>query len=475
MNTTPRFAVESCASSVASEKSSQTMPVRVMKGAERIWSSFMKGRPVGILTIIAVLSIVTGLGFFFRFQDFYTQDSYSYIIPAANLLAGHGFTDVGGNPETVRTPGYPVFILAILWCKLNLKYMIMLQHMFRVLLIVCTSAFAFHVTANRRQTFVTGLFLCFDLPLLEAANSVMAEILFTLILMAAVWLLSMEPERPRPLVASLASGTLAGMAVLIRPVALFFFIPAIVYLLIVRRQSRVRATLAFFAAFAVCPLLWATRNYIQTDGFTVSSIGGLNMLLYRAAGAVAIEDTGGFDRNFDIRQHQLEEEACGHLEKLYGKSCSELNDTQKAKYFETFGREVLMRHKAAYLKLALRGTAFMMLGGDATRLASLTTISPSRSRKILLLYSLPAFCLGLLGLLKLWKTNRSFFFLVFLVVSYFVVVSAGAEAYSRLRVPIEPLYSLVVAAGAEVILNRCLKSPLDVDGGTQAGTCGISE
>src|SRR6185503_18029799 len=45
--------------------------------------------------------------------DFFYPDSFTYLTPALNLLRGHGFT-TEGDPETLRTPGYPVFLLPFL-------------------------------------------------------------------------------------------------------------------------------------------------------------------------------------------------------------------------------------------------------------------------------------------------------------------------------------------------------------------------
>jgi hypothetical protein len=65
----------------------------------------------GILGLAAALAILTSFFYFRHFHDFYTNDSRSYIDPAANLLGGHGFTDERGYPDTHRTPGYPLMIL----------------------------------------------------------------------------------------------------------------------------------------------------------------------------------------------------------------------------------------------------------------------------------------------------------------------------------------------------------------------------
>src|SRR6266403_787809 len=64
-----------------------------------------------ILEFTAVLATLTSCIFFWRFHTFYAPDSPTYVIPAANMLTGHGFINSAGFPETNRTPGYPLLIL----------------------------------------------------------------------------------------------------------------------------------------------------------------------------------------------------------------------------------------------------------------------------------------------------------------------------------------------------------------------------
>jgi len=122
---------------------------------------------------------------------------------------------------------------------------------------------------------------------------------------------------------------------------------------------------------------------------------------------------------------------------------------KKSELFAHLGRKIILQHPFAYLKLASRSAALMMLSGGPDSLAEITGISPHVALRLLLIYTLPVFCFSILGLLQLWKENRVFFYLSFLTIFYFVVVSSGAETNSRFRVPIEPIYAILVAIGIE--------------------------
>lgn len=420
---------------------------------------FSTRRPRGIrslLGLIGLLALAINLLYFARSSNYLSPDSSSYIIPASSLNTGHGFTGSDGRPETNRTPGYPLLIALFLRAGVNLRYLVLLQHLMLVILTMATAAAAFQVSSSRRQTLIAGVLLSIDLPMLAAANAILSEILFTVILTAALWLLwtgsraSEQPWSGRLVL----SGLLTGASVLIRPISLFFFLPVALYLILARRQSRLRAVLAFTLAFACFPLMWATRNYRESGSFAVSSISGSELLCCRAAGVLALNDPGDFNANVTKRRAQLEDMACKQLKTLYGKDCSELSFVQRSDYYMRLGRKVLMQHPVSFLKLALRGAAVLVLDGGSSALEEMTGIHQHVGTRLLLIYTLPAFCLAAVGLLGLWNRSRQLFYLTFLTLAYFVGISAGADSYSRYRVPIVPVYAILIAAGVDALLKH---------------------
>lgn len=410
---------------------------------------------VGILILIATLASLASLLYFAHFHDLYTDDSPGYIRPAANLLAGNGFTDAQGYPDTLRTPGYPLVILPFLWAHLDLKYLVLFQHLLRVLIIAATAAFAFQLSGSRRQALLVGILLSIDLPFLRSANNVMTEIVFTLLLGIALKLLWTESIKSDDrMIRYVAAGLICGATVLIRPVSIFLFVPVAIYLLVVRRSRGWLAAFAFSAAFLCLPLAWAARNEVRTGYFGVSSISGYSILQYRAAGVLAINDPGDFYGNLDKRQIELEAQACQDLQRLRGMDCAQMSDPAKSAYFAQFGRRIVARHPLAYIKLALRGLGMMMLTGSPASLSGITGLSFSVAAKILLLYTVPCLGLAVWGLKEFWNRNRAFFWLAALIIGYFVAVSSGAETFARFRIPILPLYSILIAQGLDSAWQR---------------------
>src|SRR5882724_8977671 len=407
----------------------------------------------GILILIAALASLTSVLYFAHFHDLYTDDSPGYIRPAANLLAGNGFTDAQGHPDTFRTPGYPLIILPFLWAHLDLKYLVLFQHLLRVVIIVATAAFAFQL--SRRQALLVGILLSIDLPFLRSANNVMTEIVFTLLLGIPLKLLWTESiKSSQRMIHCVAAGLICGATVLVRPVSIFLFVPVAIYLLLVRRSRGWLAAFAFSAAFLCLPLAWAARNEIRAGYFGISSISGYSILQYRAAGVLAINDPGDFYANLDKRQIELEAQACQELQRLRGTDCAQMSDPAKSAYYAQFGRRIVARHPLAYIKLALRGFGMMMLTGSPASLSGITGLTFGVAAKILLLYTVPCLGLALWGLKEFWSRNRGFFWLAALIIGYFVAVSSGAETFARFRIPILPLYRILIAHGLDSAWQR---------------------
>jgi hypothetical protein len=71
----------------------------------------------------------------------------------------------------------------------------------------------------------------------------------------------------------------------------------------------------------------------------------------------------------------------------------------------------------------------------------------------LIVMTIEAF-LSLAGAVYWFRRNRKLLWLSALTIIYFVGVSAGAETYSRFRVPIMPIYATLVAGGVYLLGSR---------------------
>jgi hypothetical protein len=135
-------------------------------------------------------------------------------------------------------------------------------------------------------------------------------------------------------------------------------------------------------------------------------------------------------------------------------ACEQLSVSIRSAYYSKVGVGILVRHPFAYLKLALRGSGMMMLTGSPASLSGITGLNFNVVAKLLLLYTVPCLGFAVFGLKQYWTSNRAFFWLAFLIIGYFVVISSGAETFARFRVPVLPLYSILIALGLDSAWQR---------------------
>ena len=394
---------------------------------------------VAVLTNFAYLILSNG--------DFYYPDSFTYLAPARSMLSGAGFLDDSNLVETIRTPAYPL-LLALFGART--LPIIILQHLINVALALGIYIFAASRTANRLIALVASLLFAIDVPTIHYANKLLTETTFAALLYV-LFLLALH----RPNVVAL--GLLTGVLVLVRPIAIFFFVPLAIVLAIWHKSAR---HLAIFTLLALLlPVGWAARNKVQTGVFSVSSIGNINLLSQRAAGALAIEDEGDFREALTDEESALTDEADDWIQQtLHIPDAEELPVAVRAKYYAQYGVRVIREHWLSFVQLTIRGVLVNFVDSDWDAVWDISQISPDVLRLTLGLIPVIILAFATVGVIDLWRSDRALALLIIVVVVYFIGISAGGEAESRFRVPVVP--QLAIAAGAGVAaVRRGLTSP----------------
>ena len=394
---------------------------------------------VAVLTNFAYLILSNG--------DFYYPDSFTYLAPARSMLSGAGFLDDSNLVETIRTPAYPL-LLALFGART--LPIIILQHLINVALALGIYIFAASRTANRLIALVASLLFAIDVPTIHYANKVLTETTFAALLYV-LFLLALH----RPNVVAL--GLLTGVLVLVRPIAIFFFVPLAIVLAIWHKSARYLATFTLLALLP--PVAWAARNKVQTGVFSVSSIGNINLLSQRAAGALAIEDEGDFRQALTDEESALTDEANDWIQQtLHIPDAEELPVAVRAKYYAAYGVPVIREHWLSFVQLTIRGVLVNFVDSDWDAVWDISQISPDVLRLTLGLIPVIILAFATVGVIDLWRSDRTLALLIIVVVVYFIGISAGGEAESRFRVPVVP--QLAIAAGVGVAaVRRGLTSP----------------
>lgn len=391
--------------------------------------------------VVAVALIANFAYLVFSNGDFYFPDSFTYLAPAKSLLRGSGFLSPLGDPDTIRTPGYP--LLLALFGGRTLP-VIILQHLANVALAVALYLFAFARGSSRVMSLAASLVFALDVPAIHNANKILTETLFTAVLYV-IFVLTLQ-RRYLPLIA-----LLCGVLVLVRPIAMFYFL-ALILILAIWRVSMRQLAIVFIVALAL-PMAWAIRNRVRTGVLTVSSIGSLNLMSHRAAGALAIEDGGeDFMKDLADEQNGLQEDADDEIQQaLNVDDVRTVPVAQRAKFYSKHAIKVIAQHPWAFVQLTIRGVLVNLFDSDWDSVAVESSISPEIVRLVLGAIPIVVAAFAVAGLIDLWRRDRALALLTFITIAYFIVISAGSEAEARFRVPVAPQIAIAAAAGIDAV------------------------
>lgn len=405
------------------------------------------GSPV--VWIALGLSLLTQATYFTLDHEHYGADTPSYLIPADNLLHGHGFVNALHQPELLRTPGYPLLLALFRIAPLKVEYLIVVQHLLCVLLAVAVAAIALRITGSRLVACVAAVVMSLDLATLRVANLLLTEVVFMILISLICWILYRAMTKPSGKgIAIAGAGLLGGYAVLVRPVGVLYFVPLSLCLFLVLRRRALRPVLILVVFFLILPVLWATRNFVEGGYFGISAVGAEDILYYRAAGAIAIQQPGSYTTNILKVNGELIQQTCSDLEQMYQRDCSQITDKQQAAYASRKGMSIIRNHPLSYLHSMTVSLAYLVFGGGAEALSRISHLSPRIAEGIVLLFTVPEVFLALIGCRYWYRRDRILCWLLVLTIAYFLGISAGGEAYSRFKVPIMPMYALLIGGGA---------------------------
>jgi len=394
---------------------------------------------------LLAICVAAHFGYFFESPTRTTADSQRYLDLAASLRSRHAFVahdriayavppgafaEGPLVPETIRTPLYPLF-LAI--CA-GITTAVFLQHV----IVIAFALILFDVVAREFSVaagFVAALIFGLMPQMIVAANVVMTEALTGVFVTTSILLLL----RRR----AIAAGIVMGLAILCHPIALY--LPLVLLVTLFRRAKRMAIT--FFLCAALFPSAWAARNHHFTGRAVVSSIDGETLLLYRAAGTLAVEhhfavfalqeQFGFYGPALHLRV-PLVKRALAHS--------TAANHAQRSRDFMRLAFSILLRHPVEYAELAVSALIALFIDNISSLAAEGgENFMGARLHYIPLSLLLDALAIG--GIVVLWRRKRTQAILIGTALGYFSVVAAGPDVEQRFLVPLLGVYAMAAGAG----------------------------
>jgi 4-amino-4-deoxy-L-arabinose transferase-like glycosyltransferase len=398
------------------------------------------GRGAYALYLVHVHAVVSNSG-----------DAPSYLGPARELLHHWRFDTwhPRGQPEFLRTPGYPAFVAAVwrVFGETNSAVLLV-----QVVLSALT-VYLVYLLASRMWSAPIGLLAAVLTALDPLQNATSATLLteclsaLALTGLALVGYLVFATDKPRLWLLAMLGFVLAA-ATLLRPVTYYFplLVVGLLVLKYARRRDRrgdlVKMTAAFLVPLVIFLGGWQFRNHERVDSWRISGIEAKNLYKYRAAGAIA--------RSSGISLSTAQRE----LNRKFGALGTERQGPYYNRMYHA-GMHILAAHPGATFMGAVSGLwsevfsvrdkffeyLRMKPASGAVDVAALTLL--------LAFYAL--FAYGIVLVVRERKNLLAHLFVVS-IAGYILLASAGPEALGgrgeRFRAPIMPILILYAARGA---------------------------
>lgn len=189
---------------------------------------------------------------------------------------------VGLRPEILRTPGYPAFISAWLGSEKPLVNVLITQQVLSVVGVLLVFLIGRHLLRSNVAAMIAALIVAVHPADILAANSVLAETLFTTVMLLGFYLV-VRNQRFGWILPS--TGALAiGLSVLIRPISILLGPAAAIWFLCTQRSRRGVVLAAIMCVLSLTPTAaWMMRNEKAGFGYRISSVPFINAYFYTVA------------------------------------------------------------------------------------------------------------------------------------------------------------------------------------------------
>ena len=395
--------------------------------------------------VALILGLVSGV------DEFPFPDCNNYMNLSYSLSNDFSF-DHASIPPAWRTPGYPLFIMLFSWLG-NYSFLAAnLLFMFGIAFFTILIAEKWNV----RPLWLIPLLLTFSPGLITLVSVPLSEIAFAFFLIAAVYAIITDRNN--------ISGICLSFATLCRPIGMFVFLLFLSWL--IWKKKKLVVVLLFIVLANLLPVCWIARNYLKYDHAVYTTLGGYNLLYYKA-GSYLSWKTGT---------------SLPEIKKQLAVPLENIDDLfERSRLAGQLGRKLLLKNFVGFCLWSPRNLVYFFMPDINPLLERLKIISGNRGTYDILRHKGPwtafnyyfngnyfamtitliytsfyfAICvLMLLGICNFWQKKKYVEILIFVCLAfYFMVLSLGNLDW-RFRMPIVPLSFIFVTASLDFIRNR---------------------
>jgi 4-amino-4-deoxy-L-arabinose transferase-like glycosyltransferase len=405
-----------------------------------------------VVSFLAKLAV----GFALRDSFFQRGNSYSPLnLIARNLSEAGEFSIQKGIPSLDYEPLYPIImacgyrVFGTNWFGITL-----LQGLFFGLATWLIFLIGAHLM-NDLAGFLAATYHSFYPALFLHSLSVIDTTVFVLLLIGMLYLAVVKFNQPDKFWINAALGFTAGLSILFRG-SVFFVLPAVLlYVVILQRNDLrrlVRSLLVMFCAALVTIAPWLIRNYRLTQTVVISAHGGFGFWQgNNKKTAYYLKNDISLDRVYQDRPQPV-------IYQRYPIAVRPPKDAVAVdKLYKSEALTFIKANPEVFLRLALLkfvkfwswtynpGSASYAYGD--VKLRRVAYFFPF----VLLLAALP------FGLVRLFRQSRALFVLISGILVFYTFGHMAVMAYSRLRLPLDPLLMILFGLAAASVFSTQAK------------------
>ncbi len=358
-----------------------------------------------------------------------SDDTESYVVVAENLLSGKGFTDGDGLPDGFRTPGYPLFLAAVILCGGNMLAVVIVQLCLAVFSLYLVYRICIIMGVKEKYALICTAMFLVDLSLYIYSATAISDAYFYFMLVISTYFLAKYLSNKKFLYFVLFA-VMLNYSLAVRPILMYYngLVCLFVLVLCLFKKASFKHLAVTVLLFAVVFGGWSLRNYYTSGVFEMSNVRNYNMTRYD--GSFLRSELEGISLN--EARDAFEEE----FSELYSEEELEgLSRSQLRKLKAEVGNSYIKEHFGAYLMQNVKGLFNELLGTNRSFLEKAVG-NTMIVRGVELLYI--AFLCMVYGLYILgWIFNfkkAGYVDLFILTVSGYCAAASASLGYARFRV-----------------------------------------
>jgi 4-amino-4-deoxy-L-arabinose transferase-like glycosyltransferase len=293
-----------------------TGAARYIAGAVEARGRLLVGTLVGVV-------LLAGIPYSFYLGDHLPYiDEREYYAIAKNVAYKHVYSADGEHPNASRAPAYPLVLSLLVFLGAGVPALRVLNFVALALSIYLLYAMVRSLVSDFAGVVAAMLVVCYPV-LFYAAGTLFPQTLGALLFVLVLFLLS-RAVRTRSLV---PVGLVFGCLLLTIPLFVFFLAVVVGWLLITRRERRIRSAVAVVVPAFLVAGVWTLRNYLVFGSFVLFTTGSGAALLWGNSEHATI---GGTDVDFLIRQYA---------------AAAAMNDVERSAYFTSEAVKAMLANR----------------------------------------------------------------------------------------------------------------------------------